>query len=1202
MWGTSPDWHGPIETLGKSSIVASIPRASLLLLGAVLWRMRESGLFISDENSWNLPPTQNTIQTSDGKYLDPLNFPVVAKKLVNSKGEEFNTKYFGFKNPKVNLFLKEDLEKNDEEYRNNKGVRPPTVSLLGFDRLDFLTDDNKLPRKLTCFPAPDEWPALNLGMSLAKDITEVGGITNPFKNQYKIFQTFFWGRNMLMLRFRNQGLKWLLRKDKLNELSEKLEKEFKSLADKLEKENYSDSAQGKILDATKETIEKDGEEITQKVSAALQGQAFETLADDNFRRAGLDESYTKLTILQHDYSYFKDKDGLPEFNTLENGRSQSGYLRGYIPIGPELWFLPTNVKKIIIKEFEDYVGDFNNYNGGSDFDKILEEIDPLNFPYPEKYLNKENPKAFEGDIVIQTTISESGDPTLSPTQNASLNGAPVVSYSSDKAEIKEIIKGWSEETRGKDCVKCVDIPKPLKIWRENYGVRPNASSQISRKFKNLNDTRPPVPEISIYSTNIFNSEVGTKIYSNEILTEYVVAQSTPRIWWGDTKTEQTEFNFSKDSWDVWIDSLTQNISGNPDIINEFITDGLVTTSKESAADDDIKLGLYRSFKSIYDKWISSSTNDLEKPKLFYNTINSTADDGKLLIEHFSFVNRVNQDIGDKVIVNLNIITELFTNIENSLFGVVSDVLDNSNFLFLPLPSYVDLTKGITGELNSNQKELDLANMFQPVSNTVSFEKNLNRGPHYLCMYIGSTSKELNLTRYSEDCDNYISDIREYPDRFKGDSFNISNETERPEDFNDSGVVAFKVAFGSQNQNHFIGVSLDQSEFKNTNESLKATELLSQIGDPANASGFITKSQSLYEVFLNRSYSCNVEAMGNMMIQPLQYFELENVPMFVGTYLIRDVSHKISAHNMKTTFKGDRIPQTEVPIVEDLIAQFDLTADLTSSSSRTGDDSTNLNSISSTIIDTSNYPKPKLNGKYLPIVRTIIQNGGNNGEIVSNNINIQQIPKIDGINNLKLNSPNENSLITEATTTLTVMLRDWVTWMKEEGFVGYKGYYAYITSVFRDFNDQVRVKKQYGDAAAKPGTSNHGWGIAVDLQFLTKSGVLIPNTKNTPESFKISTNPSIKWLYDNSYKYGWVIPMSLRDGIPLEEHWHWEYHGTAAKCLVEKSPSVYGYTIDTNGYMLSIVKNPKDINGFEAIYNDCDSLKITEGDQNDIIEN
>ena len=46
--------------------------------------------------------------------------------------------------------------------------------------------------------------------------------------------------------------------------------------------------------------------------------------------------------------------------------------------------MPTEVKKIFIKEFEDYVGDMNNWvnpEGTTDnFDYVLQTIDPLNFP------------------------------------------------------------------------------------------------------------------------------------------------------------------------------------------------------------------------------------------------------------------------------------------------------------------------------------------------------------------------------------------------------------------------------------------------------------------------------------------------------------------------------------------------------------------------------------------------------------------------------------------------------------------------------------------------------------------------------------------------------------------------------------------------------------------------------------------------------
>jgi hypothetical protein len=55
----------------------------------------------------------------------------------------------------------------------------------------------------------------------------------------------------------------------------------------------------------------------------------------------------------------------------------------------------------------------------------------------------------------------------------------------------------------------------------------------------------------------------------------------------------------------------------------------------------------------------------------------------------------------------------------------------------------------------------------------------------------------------------------------------------------------------------------------------------------------------------------------MMIQPLQYFELSNIPMFYGTYLITEVSHNIKPHHIETNFTGVRQPIATVPVVEDV---------------------------------------------------------------------------------------------------------------------------------------------------------------------------------------------------------------------------------------------------------------------------------------------
>jgi hypothetical protein len=55
-------------------------------------------------------------------------------------------------------------------------------------------------------------------------------------------------------------------------------------------------------------------------------------------------------------------------------------------------------------------------------------------------------------------------------------------------------------------------------------------------------------------------------------------------------------------------------------------------------------------------------------------------------------------------------------------------------------------------------------------------------------------------------------------------------------------------------------------------------------------------------------------MGNPLIQPMMYFQLNNMPMFRGIYTIIKVSHKITPHNMTTTFTGNRIRAVKSPLI------------------------------------------------------------------------------------------------------------------------------------------------------------------------------------------------------------------------------------------------------------------------------------------------
>lgn len=85
----------------------------------------------------------------------------------------------------------------------------------------------------------------------------------------------------------------------------------------------------------------------------------------------------------------------------------------------------------------------------------------------------------------------------------------------------------------------------------------------------------------------------------------------------------------------------------------------------------------------------------------------------------------------------------------------------------------------------------------------------------------------------------------------------------------------------------------------------------------------------------------------------------------------------------------------------------------------------------------------------------------------------------------------------------------------------------ITDSYRSFEEQVATKAAKGWLAAVPGTSNHGWGLALDLG----SGI---NRFGTAEHM---------WMQANAPAYGWIHPDWARQGGSKPEPWHWEYRAT-----------------------------------------------------------
>lgn len=84
----------------------------------------------------------------------------------------------------------------------------------------------------------------------------------------------------------------------------------------------------------------------------------------------------------------------------------------------------------------------------------------------------------------------------------------------------------------------------------------------------------------------------------------------------------------------------------------------------------------------------------------------------------------------------------------------------------------------------------------------------------------------------------------------------------------------------------------------------------------------------------------------------------------------------------------------------------------------------------------------------------------------------------------------------------------------------------ITDSYRSLASQIDVKKRKPTLAAKPGTSNHGLGLAVDLC----GGI---------ESFG---TPQHIWMQQHAPLFGFFHPSWAQAGGSKPEPWHWEYAG------------------------------------------------------------
>lgn len=98
----------------------------------------------------------------------------------------------------------------------------------------------------------------------------------------------------------------------------------------------------------------------------------------------------------------------------------------------------------------------------------------------------------------------------------------------------------------------------------------------------------------------------------------------------------------------------------------------------------------------------------------------------------------------------------------------------------------------------------------------------------------------------------------------------------------------------------------------------------------------------------------------------------------------------------------------------------------------------------------------------------------------------------------------------------------------------------IRESYRDYDTQLEYRKLYKTGAARVGSSNHGWGVAFDVNrtLIVGTETLDPDDPDTRD--KRFDSEVYIWLHNGGKgRYGWKNPKSLQRGTRNAEAWHWE---------------------------------------------------------------
>lgn len=396
-----------------------------------------------------------------------------------------------------------------------------------------------------------------------------------------------------------------------------------------------------------------------------------------------------------------------------------------------------------------------------------------------------------------------------------------------------------------------------------------------------------------YSAPIINDNKGSKIKTRD----------------GDKDVE----NFYKESYKSFKKVLSDIYLRIP--TTEFSVVSNLNVSSNTS--DDVKLAVYLTLQTIYNKFVAG------------NKVNRwTLGDKDSDFNSFLYLDTYYKEIGQLLYLNGKRIVDIFKQItpditalandkegsnRNSVYNFMSDMCAKNgiNLIAMPINPYIFATQG-----SSRYGQPVAWDLFDTIPYTQMETRDTSC---FISLYTYRPSSHLDI----QD-DNHL-----YGYENDGFDINVNGEKDLPvqlqsfgrrDGVNEVRVPSFAVTYAKQNQSIFKNINVSTTNFQTTDTAIQMTLNIAAKGDePPRQS--VVYGQDIFSVYSNYAYMCEVEMMGCAPISPMMYFQLNNIPMFKGAYLIYNVEHNIVAGNMTTKFKGNRVNKHAIPFAKaDVIYQ------------------------------------------------------------------------------------------------------------------------------------------------------------------------------------------------------------------------------------------------------------------------------------------